>query len=61
MLADRSLSRLLGADWPRTLHELEALTTQGGKNYCFPSAVPLSFWYPALSVPLLFAIGSRGG
>jgi formamidopyrimidine-DNA glycosylase len=25
MLADRSLSRLLGADWPRTLDELEAL------------------------------------
>jgi formamidopyrimidine-DNA glycosylase len=26
VLADRSLSRLLGADWPRTLEELEALT-----------------------------------
>jgi formamidopyrimidine-DNA glycosylase len=25
LLADRALSRLLGADWPRTLHELEAL------------------------------------
>jgi len=25
VLADRALSRLLGADWPRTLHELEAL------------------------------------
>ena len=25
VLADRSLSRLLGSDWPRTLHELEAL------------------------------------
>jgi formamidopyrimidine-DNA glycosylase len=25
MLADRSLSRLLGSDWPRTLEELEAL------------------------------------
>jgi formamidopyrimidine-DNA glycosylase len=25
MLADRSLSRLLGADWPRTLDEVEAL------------------------------------
>jgi formamidopyrimidine-DNA glycosylase len=25
VLADRSLSRLLGADWPRTLDELEAL------------------------------------
>jgi formamidopyrimidine-DNA glycosylase len=25
VLADRSLSRLLGADWPRTLYELEAL------------------------------------
>jgi formamidopyrimidine-DNA glycosylase len=26
VLADRSLSRLLGSDWPRTLDELEALT-----------------------------------
>lgn len=25
VLADRALSRLLGADWPRTLDELEAL------------------------------------
>jgi len=25
VLADRSLSRLLGKDWPRTLDELEAL------------------------------------
>jgi len=25
LLADRALSRLLGADWPRTLEELEAL------------------------------------
>ena len=25
LLADRSLSRLLGSDWPRTLEELEAL------------------------------------
>ncbi len=25
LLADRALSRLLGTDWPRTLHELEAL------------------------------------
>jgi formamidopyrimidine-DNA glycosylase len=25
VLADRSLSRLLGADWPRTMDELEAL------------------------------------
>jgi formamidopyrimidine-DNA glycosylase len=25
VLADRSLSRLLGADWPRSLDELEAL------------------------------------
>jgi formamidopyrimidine-DNA glycosylase len=25
VLADRSLSRLLGKDWPRTLEELEAL------------------------------------
>jgi len=28
VLADRGLSRLLGADWPRTLDELEALTTK---------------------------------
>jgi formamidopyrimidine-DNA glycosylase len=27
LLADRALSRLLGADWPRTLDELEALRT----------------------------------
>ena len=27
LLADRGLSRLLGADWPRTLEELEALKT----------------------------------
>jgi formamidopyrimidine-DNA glycosylase len=26
VLADRSLSRLLGSDWPRTLEELETLT-----------------------------------
>jgi formamidopyrimidine-DNA glycosylase len=25
ILADRSLSRLLGSDWPRSLEELEAL------------------------------------
>jgi len=28
VLADRSLSRLLGSDWPRTLEELEALRTK---------------------------------
>jgi formamidopyrimidine-DNA glycosylase len=28
VLADRSLSRLLGSDWPRTLDELEALHTR---------------------------------
>jgi len=28
VLADRGLSRLLGADWPRTLEELELLTTR---------------------------------
>jgi formamidopyrimidine-DNA glycosylase len=28
LLADRALSRLLGADWPRTLDELEALRKQ---------------------------------
>jgi formamidopyrimidine-DNA glycosylase len=29
LLADRALSRLLGADWPRTLDELEALRRPG--------------------------------
>jgi formamidopyrimidine-DNA glycosylase len=29
LLADRSLSRLLGSDWPRTLDELEALKRSG--------------------------------
>jgi formamidopyrimidine-DNA glycosylase len=28
LLADRAMSRLLGADWPRTLDELEALRTR---------------------------------
>lgn len=28
VLADRGLSRLLGSDWPRTLEELETLTTR---------------------------------
>ena len=32
VLADRSLSRLLGKDWPRTLDELETLTTRAGKT-----------------------------
>lgn len=31
VLADRSLSRLLGKDWPRTLDELENLTRRAGK------------------------------
>jgi formamidopyrimidine-DNA glycosylase len=30
VLADRSLSRLLGSDWPRTLEELEALKRKSG-------------------------------
>lgn len=30
LLADRGLSRLLGADWPRTLEELESLKRSGG-------------------------------
>ena len=30
VLADRSLSRLLGSDWPRTLEELEALKRRSG-------------------------------
>jgi formamidopyrimidine-DNA glycosylase len=29
VLADRSLSRLFGSEWPRTLEELEALTRRG--------------------------------
>jgi formamidopyrimidine-DNA glycosylase len=32
LLADRSLSRLLRADWPRTLEELEGLSSQGTKR-----------------------------
>jgi formamidopyrimidine-DNA glycosylase len=28
LLADRSLSRLLGEDWPRTLEELEEMKTK---------------------------------
>lgn len=31
VLADRGLSRLLGSDWPRTLAELEALTTRNSR------------------------------
>jgi formamidopyrimidine-DNA glycosylase len=30
LLADRGLSRLLGADWPKTLAELEELTSRAG-------------------------------
>ncbi len=32
ILADRGLSRLLGSDWPRTLEELELLTTRQDKR-----------------------------
>jgi formamidopyrimidine-DNA glycosylase len=32
ILADRSLSRLFGSEWPRTLEELEALTLKGAKR-----------------------------
>ncbi len=32
VLADRGLSRLLGADWPRTLEELEALKHREGRR-----------------------------
>jgi formamidopyrimidine-DNA glycosylase len=32
LLADRALSRLLGADWPRTIDELEALRGQRGSG-----------------------------
>jgi formamidopyrimidine-DNA glycosylase len=32
LLADRALSRLLGADWPRTMDELEALRGQRGSG-----------------------------
>jgi formamidopyrimidine-DNA glycosylase len=31
VLADRGLSRLLGSDWPRTLEELEALTSRSSR------------------------------
>jgi len=34
VLADRSLSRLLGSDWPRTLDELEALRKKVIRNFC---------------------------
>jgi formamidopyrimidine-DNA glycosylase len=33
VLADRGLSRLLGADWPRTLEELEALSRPAGHKF----------------------------
>jgi formamidopyrimidine-DNA glycosylase len=33
VLADRGLSRLLGADWPRTLEELEALSRPAGPEF----------------------------
>jgi formamidopyrimidine-DNA glycosylase len=33
VLADRGLSRLLGADWPRTLEELEALSRPAGPKF----------------------------
>lgn len=32
VLADRSLSRLLGSDWPRTLEELESLHRHSARN-----------------------------
>ena len=32
LLADRSLSRLLKADWPRTLDELEAMRSNAGRH-----------------------------
>jgi formamidopyrimidine-DNA glycosylase len=32
VLADRSLSRLLGKDWPRTLDELESMTTRARED-----------------------------
>ena len=32
LLADRALSRLLGADWPRTMDELEALKARRGSG-----------------------------
>jgi len=40
LLADRSLSRLLKQDWPRTLEELEALRSSEGQ-YKPPRVVPL--------------------
>jgi formamidopyrimidine-DNA glycosylase len=40
LLADRSLSRLLKQDWPRTLDELEAMRTNEG-HHCGQRVVPL--------------------
>jgi formamidopyrimidine-DNA glycosylase len=42
VLADRSLSRLLGKDWPRTLDELENMTKHAreGKSRAESSAMP---------------------
>ncbi|MEO6912385.1 MAG: DNA-formamidopyrimidine glycosylase family protein [Candidatus Baltobacteraceae bacterium] len=33
VLADRALSRLLGADWPQTLEEMETLTRRNGLSH----------------------------
>jgi formamidopyrimidine-DNA glycosylase len=38
VLADRSLSRLLGKDWPRTLDELESMTRHAREGTAHPGA-----------------------
>ena len=46
VLADRSLSRLLGSDWPRTLEELEALKRTVTP---LPKPAPVPLWlFPSL-------------
>ena len=47
VLADRSLSRLLGNDWPRTLDELEALKRRS--NACFYPAFETRWCHHAVS------------
>jgi formamidopyrimidine-DNA glycosylase len=42
LLADRALSRLLRADWPRTLDELERRALQRGAGPPAPAGVPAS-------------------
>ena len=41
VLADRSLSRLLGKDWPRTLDELEGMTRRAREDGARPASSPM--------------------